>query len=124
MTPSPLEQLMQALRHMRATGPWESQQTHQSLRPYALEESQELVEAIDSGNMADIKAELGDVLLQVLFHSVLAEEHPDESFDLQDIAAASLNKLRHRSPYFFGEGDMPTTVEQQHQIWQHRKSLE
>ena len=65
--------------------PWDAEQTHASLAPYAVEEAHELVEAAESGNRAALREELGDVLLQVLFHSRIAAEDPD-GFDIDDVA--------------------------------------
>lgn len=91
--------------------PWDAEQTHRSLAPYALEETYELVEAIESGSRADLLEELGDVLLQVVFHARVAQEHPTEPFDLDVVAHACADKLVERHPHVFADGDATTPAE-------------
>jgi tetrapyrrole methylase family protein / MazG family protein len=81
--------------------PWDRKQTHTSLRPYAVEETYELVDAIDQGVDSKLKEELGDVLLQVLLHSQLAVER--EAFDIDDVCRTIREKLIRRHPHVFGE---------------------
>jgi len=82
--------------------PWDAEQTHQSLAPYLLEESYELLEAIELDDLAHLREELGDVLLQVAFHSRLAEERPKaERFSIDDVAADLVTKLIRRHPHVF-----------------------
>lgn len=85
--------------------PWDAEQTHESLARYALEEAYELVEAIEDGSRQDIREELGDVLLQVVFHARVAEDHADDPFSVDDIAAAVTAKLIERHPHVFGDAD-------------------
>lgn len=85
--------------------PWDAQQTHESLRKYLVEECFELLEAIDDGDRAAMREELGDVLLQVLFHSRLAQESPQEPFSVDDVAADLAAKLVSRHPHVFEGGD-------------------
>ncbi|GJL56514.1 MAG: hypothetical protein NPIRA02_36460 [Nitrospirales bacterium] len=79
--------------------PWDRQQTHDTLKPYLLEETYEALEAIDNRDTAALKEELGDVLLQVVFHAQIAEEHSE--FTLDDIAAHLNQKLTRRHPHVF-----------------------
>jgi uncharacterized protein YabN with tetrapyrrole methylase and pyrophosphatase domain len=81
--------------------PWDIKQTHASLKPYLLEEAAEAAEAIDENDMAHLKEELGDVLLQIAFHSALAKQRGD--FDLNDVIAVVTQKLIRRHPHVFGE---------------------
>ncbi|WP_062462344.1 MazG family protein [Demequina soli] len=90
---------------------WDAEQTHASLAPYALEEAHELVDAIESGTRADLREELGDVLLQVVLHARVAQEDPDEPFGLDEIAHACADKLVARHPHVFGDDDQGTMDE-------------
>jgi XTP/dITP diphosphohydrolase len=85
--------------------PWDAEQTHESLRQYLVEECYELLEAIEDGDRAALREELGDVLLQVLFHSRVAQEAADEPFSIDDVAAELVAKLVGRHPHVFGGGD-------------------
>ena len=88
----PGERLIDAVTMMdklRTNGPWESEQTHDSLRRYLLEETYELFDAVRGGNADDVREELGDVLLQVLFHARIAEDAPVHPFGIDDVAVAS-----------------------------------
>jgi len=100
-----LDELIATAKQLRAPGgcPWDAEQTHQSLTKNLIEESYELVEAIESGNREQILEELGDVLYQVVFHSDLAESGSlGESFSIQDVASLSTNKMKGRHPHVFG----------------------
>jgi XTP/dITP diphosphohydrolase len=85
--------------------PWDAEQTHESLRQYLVEECYELLEAIEDGDRAALREELGDVLLQVLFHSRVAQESPDVPFSIDDVAAELVAKLVGRHPHVFAGGD-------------------
>ena len=107
---------------LRTAGPWESAQTHDSLRRYLLEETYELFDAVDAGNPDEIRDELGDVLLQVLFHARIAQESTDCGFTIDDVSDALVRKLINRVPAVLaGE---PITLEDQLAQWEHRKALE
>lgn len=97
-----LEELISVIAKLRAPDgcPWDREQTHQTLRPNMLEEAYEAVDAIDENDMAHLKEELGDVLLQVLLHSQIASEHGD--FNIEDVAKELKDKLIHRHPHVFG----------------------
>lgn len=80
--------------------PWDAQQTHESLRPYLLEEAYEVLEAIDDSDPGRLSGELGDLLLQVVFHAELARERGD--FDVADVCRKISDKLQYRHPHVFG----------------------
>lgn len=88
--------------------PWDAEQTHESLVPYLIEETHELVEAIESGDRTHMAEELGDVLLQVAFHARMAQEHSDSPFGIDDVAAGIVDKLVRRHPHVFAGVDAPT----------------
>src|SRR3954470_4904157 len=90
------------MRDLRKRCDWDAAQTHESLRPYLIEESLELDEALRDGNTPLMREELGDVLLQVLFHATIAEE--DGEFDIDDVARGLITKMKGRHPHLYGEG--------------------
>ncbi len=98
-----LEDALALMKDLRARCSWDAAQTHQSLRPYLMEEAHELDDAIRSENDENIREELGDVLLQVLFHSVVASERG--AFDASDVANALISKMRERHPHLYGDGE-------------------
>jgi MazG family protein len=98
-----LEDTLALMRDLRARCEWDAAQTHESLRPYLVEETSELDEAIRLNSDSLIREELGDVLLQVLFHSVIAEER--KAFDMGDVAGGLIAKMRARHPHLYGGGD-------------------
>ncbi|NPC97923.1 nucleotide pyrophosphohydrolase [Nocardioides sp. zg-DK7169] len=87
------------MRRLRAECPWKAEQTHRSLARYLLEETHETLEAIDTGDAAHLREELGDLLLQVYFHAVVAEE--SGAFDLDDVARGITAKMVRRNPHVF-----------------------
>jgi tetrapyrrole methylase family protein / MazG family protein len=95
-----LEKLMAQLRSKKGC-PWDKKQTHKSLKPYLLEETHEVLEAIDAGNPVLLREELGDLLLQVVFHAQLAREKG--RFDFQAVAKTIGDKLLRRHPHVFGK---------------------
>ena len=97
-----LEDTLALMRDLRARCEWDAAQSHESLRPYLVEETAELDEAIRIGENGLIREELGDVLLQVLFHSVIAEERG--AFDMGDVAGGLIAKMRSRHPHLYQEG--------------------
>lgn len=100
-----LASLIQTAHQLRAPGgcPWDAEQTHQSLIQYLLEETYELIEALESGKREEVIEELGDVLYQVIFHSDLASEGTlGEAFDLETVAEFMEQKMRSRHPHVFG----------------------
>jgi XTP/dITP diphosphohydrolase len=80
---------------------WDAEQTHQSLIKYLLEESYEFIDAVESDDRAGMREELGDVLLQVYFHSRIAQDHPTDPFTIDDVAGAIADKLIGRHPHVF-----------------------
>ncbi|WP_405555145.1 nucleoside triphosphate pyrophosphohydrolase [Streptomyces sp. NBC_01171] len=100
--------LVQVMDRIRAECPWSSRQTHEGLAKYGIEEAYELVEAIEAGDREELREELGDVLLQVVFHSRIAEEDADAPFSIDDVAGGIVTKLIHRHPHVFGEEEAET----------------
>ena len=98
-----MQDLLNIMRRLRAKDgcPWDQEQTHESLRPYMLEEAAEAVDAISKGDLQELKGELGDVLLQIAFHSVIAEE--SGTFRYEDVEQAICDKLVRRHPHVFGD---------------------
>jgi tetrapyrrole methylase family protein/MazG family protein len=106
-----LDRLVAVMQRLRAPGgcPWDREQTHESLKPYLLEEAYEVFEAVDEGKMYKLCEELGDLLLQVVFHAQLAAERGD--FDLNDIIEGIVEKLVRRHPHVFGEVEVEGAAE-------------
>ncbi|WP_165990226.1 nucleoside triphosphate pyrophosphohydrolase [Streptomyces sp. YIM 98790] len=100
--------VVQVMDRIRAECPWSSRRTHADLAKYGLEEAYELVEAIETGDRAELREELGDVLLQVVFHARIAEEDGEEPFSVDDVAATLVAKLIHRHPHVFGDAEAET----------------
>ena len=103
---SRLLDLVEAMDRLRAQCPWDREQTHRSLVRYLVEESYETVEAIESGDRDHLREELGDLLLQVMFHSRIAAEHPDDPWTVDDVAADIVQKLVRRHPHVFADVDV------------------
>lgn len=102
---SELLRLLEVMDQLRSPGgcPWDAEQTHQSLIKYLLEESYEFIDSVESEDRQAMKEELGDLLLQVYFHSRIAAEHPTEPFSIEDVAAGIADKLVRRHPHVFGD---------------------
>ncbi|MGW2224625.1 nucleoside triphosphate pyrophosphohydrolase [Streptomyces formicae] len=119
--------LVQVMDRIRDECPWSSQQTHKGLAKYAIEEAYELVEAIEEGDGDELREELGDVLLQVVFHARIAEEggpdEDDEPFSIDDVAGGIVDKLIHRHPHVFGD-DSAETPEDVKAHWLRMKAVE
>ncbi|MGW6709690.1 nucleoside triphosphate pyrophosphohydrolase [Streptomyces sp. NPDC054956] len=119
--------LVQVMDRVRRECPWTSKQTNEGLAKYAIEEAYELVEAIEAGDRDELREELGDVLLQVVFHARIAEEggpgEEDEPFSIDDVAGALVEKLIHRHPHVFGDATAETP-EDVHAHWQRTKQVE
>lgn len=101
--PASLDDTLALMRDLRKRCDWDAAQTHSSLRPYLIEESLELDDALRLGDDALVREELGDLLFQVLFHSVVAEERGAFSFD--DVAAALIAKMKARHPHLYADGE-------------------
>ncbi|MEV0221217.1 nucleoside triphosphate pyrophosphohydrolase [Streptomyces sp. NPDC050704] len=115
--------LVQVMDRIRAECPWSSQQTHKGLAKYGIEEAYELVEAIEEGDRHELREELGDVLLQVVFHARIAEEDEDEPFSIDDVAGGIVTKLIHRHPHVFGD-ETASTPEEVKEHWLRTKAVE
>ncbi|AVZ73452.1 nucleoside triphosphate pyrophosphohydrolase [Streptomyces lunaelactis] len=115
--------LVQVMDRIRAECPWSSQQTHKGLAKYGIEEAYELVEAIEDGDRDELREELGDVLLQVVFHARIAEEDEDAPFSVDDVAATIVEKLIHRHPHVFGD-ESAETPEDVKAHWLRTKAIE
>ncbi len=121
----PGERLVDAVAMMdklRTAGPWESEQTHDSLRRFLLEETYEVFDAVRSGDADALRDELGDVLLQVLFHARIAEDAPLHPFSIDDVADALLRKLGNRVPGVLAGEEI--SLDEQLAQWEERKALE
>jgi XTP/dITP diphosphohydrolase len=104
--------------------PWDAEQTHTSLLQYLVEECYELYQAVEDGDRDATREELGDVLLQVLFHARIAAEHPDEPFTVDDVAADLVAKLVGRHPHVFAGSEVVETAERQEHRWEELKRAE
>jgi XTP/dITP diphosphohydrolase len=119
------ERLVDAVAMMdklRTSGPWESEQTHDSLRRYLLEETYEVFDAVRGGNADELRDELGDVLLQVLFHARIAEDAPEHPFTIDDVADSLMRKLVNRVPAVLAGEEI--SLDEQLAQWEERKKLE
>lgn len=106
------DRLMELMHRLRAPGgcPWDAEQSHESLRRYLIEETYEVIEAIDRNDPELLKEELGDLLLQPVFHAAIAEEKGE--FTMDDVLATINEKLIRRHPHVFGEERVKTAAEQ------------
>lgn len=104
-----LEKLVDIIAVLRSENgcAWDRAQTHRTLRPNMLEEAYEAVDAIDDGDVANLREELGDVLLQVVLHAQIAKD--DGEFDIEDVAKELSDKLIHRHPHVFGDTEVKST---------------
>ena len=103
MSASELQRLVEVMDRLRSPGggPWDAEQTHESLIKYLLEESYEFIDAIETEDREGLREELGDVLLQVYFHSRIAQDHPTDPFSIEDVARGIADKLISRHPHVF-----------------------
>jgi XTP/dITP diphosphohydrolase len=110
---SELIRLVNVMDRLRSPGgcAWDAEQTHESLIKYLLEESYEFIDAIETDDRAGMREELGDVLLQVYFHSRIAQDHPTDSFTIDDVAGAIADKLISRHPHVFDNLEVSGTDE-------------
>lgn len=106
-----LIRLAEVMNTLRSPGgcPWDAEQTHESLLKYLLEESYEFVESVETGNRIDMREELGDILLQVYFHSRIAQEHGDDPFSVDDVAKVVADKLISRHPHVFSDAKVDSS---------------
>jgi len=117
------EKLVEIMARLRDENgcPWDRQQTHESLKKYLIEETYEAIDAIDSGDMDELRSELGDLMLQILFHARLAEEQG--IFDIGDSIESISQKLIRRHPHVFGDAEVASADEVLHR-WEQIKSGE
>jgi XTP/dITP diphosphohydrolase len=119
----PLLEFLEVMRRLRVECAWKAGQTHRSLVRYLLEETHETIEAIESGDPDHLREELGDLLLQVYFHAVIAEEAGE--FTIDDVAADIVAKMRRRNPHVFApDADSPTDPAEIDAAWQRIKATE
>lgn len=122
---SALVELVAVMAVLRRDCPWKAGQTHDSLVRYLLEETYEVVEAIETGDPAHLREELGDLLLQVYFHAAIAAE--DGQYDVEDVAADLVAKLRRRNPHVFApesSGDSTLDADAVNEQWEQIKAAE
>jgi XTP/dITP diphosphohydrolase len=125
--PNPkLDELIEVMAVLRGPGgcPWDAEQTHESLIRYLLEETYELIDAIEAGDRDDMIEELGDVLYQVIFHSDLAAHTPGEEFTLEDVAERMTAKMVGRHPHVFGGDRTADTADEVMTFWDDLKKAE
>jgi len=123
---TPLERAVEVMDRLRSPGgcPWDAAQTHESLTRYLLEETYEVLEAIETGNLALLREELGDLLLQVLFHARLTQELPaGEAFGIDDVAGDLVDKLVRRHPHVFA-GVAAGSADELNETWERQKVVE
>jgi XTP/dITP diphosphohydrolase len=110
---SQLQHLVEVMDRLRSSGgcPWDAEQTHESLLTYLIEESYEFIDAVERSYRADMLEELGDILLQVVFHARIASEEDGLGFNIEDVAKGISNKLISRHPHVFAEGKELTASE-------------
>jgi XTP/dITP diphosphohydrolase len=131
--PDDLEEAMTDLDALRAAADtmkavrercvWSQQITHRDLVPYLIEESHEVIDAVEGGTRADLREELGDLLWQVLFHAAIAAQDPDDPFDIDDVAETLTEKMVRRHPHVFGDA-VATTPEEVLVHWNAAKAAE
>jgi len=117
-----LKEIMVRLRDPNGGCPWDIEQTFQTVAPYTIEEAYEVADAIEQGDMNELRVELGDLLFQVVFHSRLAEEAGH--FKLEDVAEAMADKLVRRHPHVFGDEEAKSTGPAQKARWEDIKAAE
>jgi len=123
--PPPLEALLEIMRRLRdpeSGCPWDIEQTFETIAPYTIEEAYEVAGAIEEKDWASLKEELGDLLLQVVYHSRMAQER--KLFDFHDVAAAISDKMIARHPHVFGTGEAVESAEKQTVAWEEHKRRE
>jgi XTP/dITP diphosphohydrolase len=123
---SPLERAAEVMDRLRSPGgcPWDAAQTHESLTRYLLEEAYEVIEAIETGDLALLREELGDLLLQVLFHARITQELPEgQAFGIDDVATDLIDKLVRRHPHVFGDAEAGD-ADQLNESWERQKMAE
>lgn len=116
-----LEKLIEIMEKLRAKCPWDREQTRESIKPFLIEETYEVIEAIDEGDPQKIKEELGDLLFQIIFQCQIAKERGE--FTIDDVMEQIANKMVSRHPHVFGNAEYKTAEEVLEQ-WEERKKEE
>lgn len=119
----PLRDAAETMRAVRDRCVWTQQITHRDLVPYLVEESAEVIDAVEEGSPAELQEELGDLLWQVLFHAEIASRDADEPFDIDDVARGLTEKMVRRHPHVFA-GETAETPEQVLVLWNAAKAQE
>lgn len=122
MTTTPLERLREVMARLRRDCSWDAKQTHESLLNHLIEETCEVVDAVETGNDEDLKEELGDLLLQVYFHAQIAQD--EGRFTLDDVAGGVADKLIRRHPHIFSDGTAPADNAEMWRSWEAIKRAE
>lgn len=121
--PDALREAAATMREIRERCAWSQLITHDDLVPYLIEESAELIDAVETGTRADLREELGDLLWQVLFHAAVAAGDPDDPFDIDDVARGLTEKMVRRHPHVFA-GEVAHTPEEVLVHWNAAKAAE
>jgi XTP/dITP diphosphohydrolase len=121
--PDPLRAAADTMHDVRERCVWTQQIDHRDLVPYLIEESAELIDAVEGGSRAELREELGDLLWQVLFHAEIASRDPDDPFDIDDVARGLTEKMVRRHPHVFA-GEVAETPEQVLVLWNAAKAAE
>ena len=119
---SDLVDVVKRLRNPKNGCPWDIQQTSKSLAKYTLEEAYEVIEAIESNNYHELEGELGDLLLQVIYHSIIAAEK--KKFSIEDVIDTSVKKMKSRHPHIFMRDESIKTVQDVNEFWETQKKYE
>lgn len=119
----PLRAAAETMRAVRERCVWSQAITHRDLVPYLVEESHEVIDAVEAGSRAELREELGDLLWQVLFHAAIAAQDRDDPFDIDDIARTLTDKMTRRHPHVFA-GETAETPEEVLVHWNAAKAAE
>ena len=119
----PLRAAAETMRQVRERCVWSQRITHRDLVPYLIEESHEVIDAVEAGDRAELREELGDLLWQVLFHSAVAAQDEDDPFDIDEVARGLTEKMVRRHPHVFGDA-VATTPEEVLVHWNAAKAAE
>ena len=115
-----INELLEIMKHLRDECPWDAKQSHHTLKQYLLEETYEVLETIDSESWEDLSSELGDLLLQIIFHSEIASRSGE--FDFSTVVDSIAEKLVHRHPHVFADTSVNSAKEVQ-ENWEHTKLI-
>jgi XTP/dITP diphosphohydrolase len=119
----PMRIAAETMHAVRERCVWSQQITHRDLVPYLIEESHEVIDAVETGTREDLREELGDLLWQVLFHAAIAAQDPEDPFDIDDVARTLTEKMVRRHPHVFA-GEVAETPEQVLVHWNAAKAAE